>query len=303
MEDSRVPRPTRGYLFAVINMLVSGVAIYVNGIGVKMFSDSTLYTALKNGVVGIVLLAILSLTPRGRPATARISGRQWLLLLCVALIGGSIPYALYFRGLQLSTPVTASLIDHTQFLLVGVFAAVFLRERLGAGVWIALGVLLAGLSVGVAVSAVRIDAGAVFLAAGTVLFAVDFVLMKHLLRSVPPRLVMAAKMSLGSALLLGWVALTGHLGAVTTLSLIQWGFVLVTGAILLVFTLTSVYALRHASATAATAIPAGAPIVTTLLTVAARGASVPPVRWLGLGLVLAAVVVVIVLGGRREARA
>jgi hypothetical protein len=77
VEPVRKPaNPRVGYYFAALNALISGVAIYVNSIGVKTFSDSTLYTALKNAVVGIAVL---------------------------------IP-----------------LVDHTQFLYVALFAAMFL---------------------------------------------------------------------------------------------------------------------------------------------------------------------------------
>ncbi len=299
MGDTNAIRPGRGYLLAVLNMLISGVAIYVNGYGVKLFDDSTLYTALKNLFVGVILSALL-LAPSRVGQRVRLRPSQWLLLLCVAVIGGSVPYALYFRGLQLSTPVMGSLVNHAQFLLVGALAAVFLKERLGAGLWIALGVLVVGLTLGISVSAVRFDAGVIYLVAGTVLFAASFVLMKHLLASVPPRIVMAFKMGLGSVLLMGYVAATGHIAAIAALSPLQWGVVAGTGLILLAFTVTSVYALRHASATATTAIPAGAPIVTTLLTVASTGATVSTTRWLGLVLVLAALVAILVLGPRRE---
>jgi drug/metabolite transporter (DMT)-like permease len=225
-----------------------------------------------------------------------------MLLLLVALIGGSVPYALYFRGLQLSTPVTASLIDHTQFLLVAVFAAVFLRERFGPAVWAALVLLLAGLTLGVTVSAVRLDAGLMFLGGATLLFAADFVLMKYLLRLVTPLTVMAFKMSLGSLLLFAYVAVTGRLETAGGLSLLQWGFVLVTGLILLAFTATSVLGLRSASATAVTAIPAGSPIITTALVFLSQRTAVAPARWLGLSLVLLAVLAVFILGRRQEER-
>ncbi len=267
-----------------------------------MFADSTLYTALKNGVVGIVLVVVLIASRKARAPYARLSVPQWLLLLAVALIGGSVPYAFYFRGLQLSTPVTASLVDHTQFLLVAGFAALFLRERFGPAVWAALGILLAGLCLGITVSAVRLDAGVVFLAAATVLFAVDFVLMKHLLAAVPPLAVMTFKMALGSLLLIAYVAATGRMGSVVGMTLLQWGFIGVTGLILLAFTTTSVLGLRSASATAVTAIPAGAPIVTTAIVLVAQGGAIPPVRWLGLSLMLVAVLAVFIFGRRQEAR-
>jgi drug/metabolite transporter (DMT)-like permease len=296
--------PRVGYAFAVLNMLISGVAVYVNSLGVKMFPDSTLYTTLKNAVVGVALLVPLALYAGRRAEYRRLTRQQLMLLLVVALIGGSVAYALDFRGLQVSTAVTAAVIDHTQFLVVALVAALFIRERFGAGVWVALLVLFAGLLLGLKLNTVRWDAGVPYLIGATLLFAIDFVVMRYLLRGgVSPLTVMTFKMALGAVLLLAFVAATGHLGLVRHLTVTQWGFVLVTGLILLAFTVTSVLGLRHASATAVTAIPAAAPIVTTLLVVLARHVTVAPATWLGLGLMLVAVLTIFILGRRQELRA
>lgn len=292
--------PRLGYSLAVLNMVISGVAIYVNSLGVRMFSDSTLYTALKNSVVGIALLVPLVFSGRSRADWRRLGVREWLLLIVVALIGGSVSYALYFRGLQLTTPVTASLVDHTQFLFVALFAALFIGERFSPAIWAALGALLAGLTLGIGAGAVRLDAGLPFVAAATLLFAADFVLMKYLLRSVTALTVMTFKMTLGSLLLFLFVAATGRAGAIGQLSLLQWGFAGITGLILLAFSVTSVLGLRHASATATTAIPAGSPIITTALVIVSRHVAIPPWRWLGLSLALLAVLTIFILGRRQE---
>ncbi len=292
--------PRLGYSLAALNMVISGVAIYVNSLGVRMFSDSTLYTALKNSVVGMAFLVPLVFSGRSRAAWRRLAAREWLLLIVVALIGGSVSYALYFRGLQLTTPVTASLIDHTQFLFVALFAAFFIGERFSPAVWVALGTLLAGLTLGIGAGTVRLDAGMPFVAAATLLFAADFVLMKYLLRSVSALTVMTFKMTLGSLLLFLFVAATGRAGAIGQLSLLQWGFAGITGLILLAFSVTSVLGLRHASATATTAIPAGSPIITTALVIISRHVAIPPWRWLGLSLALLAVLTIFILGRRQE---
>lgn len=134
--------PRTGYYFAALNAVISGVAIYVNSQGVKSFSDSTLYTAMKNAVVGICVLIPLFVLAGSRTELRRLNRRQVALLVVVALIGGSVAYALSFRGLQISTPVTAALVDHTQFLYVAIFAAILLRERFGPAIWLALVVLL-----------------------------------------------------------------------------------------------------------------------------------------------------------------
>ncbi len=51
-----------------------------------------------------------------------------------------------------------------------------------------------------------------------------------------------------------------------------------------------------AARAAVTAIPAGAPIITTGLVFLSQRASIPPVRWLGLSLVLLAVLTIFLLG-------
>ncbi len=284
-------------------MVVSGVAIFVNSLGVASVGDSTLYTALKNSVAGAALLVAFTLSPRDRAAMGSLAIRQWGLLFLVALVGGSLPYALYFRGLLLSTPVTASLVDHAQFVIVAVLAAVFLGERLGPAIWTALLVLAAGLTLGLATNALRAGPGLVLLCAATALFAVDFVLMKHLLRSVPALTVMTFKMALGSAILLLFSLASGGLSRIAGLSALQWGFIIATGLILLVFTATSVLGLRHASATAVTAISAGSPLVTTALVLVSRKAAIAPARWIGLAFVLLAVLAIVIMGPRREAGA
>jgi drug/metabolite transporter (DMT)-like permease len=115
--------------------------------------------------------------------------------------------------------------------------------------------------------------------------------------------VMTFKMSLGSALLLGYVAATGHLSAIGHLNSTQWGYVLVTGLILLAFTITSIAGLRHASATAVIAIGAGSPIITTLLVVFTRHTPISTTTLFSLALVLVAILIIFTVGQRREIRA
>lgn len=293
--------PRIGYLFAVLNAIISGFAIYINSLGVKLFADSTLYTTMKNAVVGIALLLPVLLITRQRAELRRLNPRQWGWLVLLAIIGGSVPYALFFRGLQLATPVTSSLINHAQFLIVAVLAVVFLSERVGPWVWAALAMLLVGVSFGTNLGAVHWNEGALLVALSTVFFAAGFVLAKRLLASISTVTVMAAKMTLGSVLLFIYVGMTGHLKAITALSTTQWLYALATGVILLAFTVTAFVALRYATATAATAIPAAAPIITTALVALAAGQiKVSPANGIGLALMLVAVVAIVIFGQRRE---
>ncbi|HLJ58183.1 MAG TPA: DMT family transporter [bacterium] len=294
--------PRLGYQFAALNALISGFAIFINSIGVRAFADSTLYTTLKNGVVGAAVVLPLLFSAAHRRELAGLGRREWGLLALIALVAGSVAYALDFRGLQISTAATAAVIDHSQFLLVAVLAAVLLGERPGRAVVCALAVLAGGLALGLRLGAVHMDAGVPFLVASTVLFALGALLIKAALRTISVAVVVAMKMTVGSALLLAYTAATGRLGAALHLSPVQWAFALVTGGILLAFTLTELWGLRHASATGVMAISAGAPIVTTLFVAATRHAPIRPAQLLGLGMILAAVLTIYAVGSSREAR-
>ena len=305
---SRVAAPTPttlwiGYGFAVLNAVISGIAIYVNSLGVKLFSDSTLYTTLKNSVVGLAVAIPIIFIASQRAELRRLRPRQWGALLLLALVGGSIPYALFFRGLQMTTAVTSSLANHAQFLIVAVLALFFLRERLGMLVWLALVTLFVGVSLGANYNLLKWNTGALLLVLSSVFFAVGVILAKYLMRSLSTSLVMSAKMTGGSLLLLAYVAATGKLGAVTHLSSIQWQFVVVTGLILLAFTITAFVALRYASATATTAIPVASPLITTLLTVTMAGKGhLTLLDGVGLALMFVAAGAIFAFGVLRERR-
>src|SRR5690242_10095401 len=153
------PNPRIGYGFAIANGIISGFAIYINSLGVKMFSDSTVYTTLKNLVVGVALLIPLALFAGSRLEYRRLSPKQWGLLLLLALVGGSVPYLLYFSGLQMTTAVTGSLLNHMQFVLVAFMATWWLQERFSPLMWLALATLLLGVVFGKNLNSLRVDEG------------------------------------------------------------------------------------------------------------------------------------------------
>ena len=300
---SRPLDPRIGYGFAALNAVISGFAIYINSLGVKLFASATLYTTLKNAVVGIALLLPLLLFAERRAEWRRLSKGQWGWLLLLAVIGGSVPYVLFFTGLKMSSPVTSSLLNHAQFVVVAVLAFFLLRERAGSIVWLALAVLFIGTLWGTSMAGLRWGMGDTLVALSTILFAGGVVLAKYLLQGLSTLTVMTAKMSIGSLLLVIYIALTGQAGEIFKLSSAQWEFAVITGLILLAFTVTAFLALRYASATVATAIPAAAPLITTALVLIAPQAGLKPSPAFGLVLMAVAILVLAIIGGRRELQA
>ena len=290
-----------GYTFAVLAAIISGVSIYVNSFGVRLFHDATLYTLLKNGVVGLILLVPLIFLPSRRAEYLRLNRTQSLWLIALAITGGSVPYVLFFSGLLLTNAITASVINHLQFALVALIAVVFLRERIAPAMWAGLIVLLVGATLGTNLGKVHWDTGAYLVLASTVLFAIDFVIAKHLLKELSTLSVMTAKMSLGSLMLVAYAAFTGSLAKVPHLTAVQWRISLLVGLVLLAFTISTFIAIRNVSVTAVIAIGQASPIVTALMGLLATGAlALPIANSIGLLVTLLAVAAILVIGARSE---
>src|SRR5579859_746268 len=293
-----------GYLFAVTAAVISGVSVYVNSLGVRAFSDPILYTTLKDGFVGLVLLVPLLFSASWRADYKRLDRKAWAWMVGLALTGGSVPFALFYCGLQLTTAATGALVNHFQFVLVALFAMTFLKERIRPAMWAGLIVLLFGTLLGTQLDALAWNTGAWLVAASTALFAVDFVIAKHLLRNLATLTVMTARMTLGTAMLFVYVVVTGRLIPLSELTETQWAFLVITGVLLLFFTTATFTAIRHASVSAVLAIGAAAPIVTTVLQVVGSGrAQFALTDLIGLAVTLLAAAAVIIVGVRQDARA
>jgi drug/metabolite transporter (DMT)-like permease len=290
-----------GYVLAGVAAAISGISVYVNGLGVQSVSDPILYTTLKDGFVGLALLLPLALSRSRRAEYRRLDRRTWGWMVALALTGGSLPFAFFFTGLQMTTAATAALLNHFQFVLVALFAATFLHEAIHPATWAGLVVLLLGTLLGTNLRALAWNEGAWLVGVSTTLFAIDFVIAKHLLRGLTTLTVMTARMTLGTAILFMYATVSGRLDQVARLGPTQWEFVVTTGVILLVFTTTTFTAIRLASVSAVLAVGAAAPIVTTLLQVGIGGQlSLAAPDIVGLAITLLAVVAIVVVAVRQS---
>ena len=86
-----------GLALALVTAGISGVAVFLNGYGVRAFGDAGLYTTAKNLVAAVLLGAVVGLGARtGAQLTRPATSRQWVGLCVVGLVGGSVPFLLFF---------------------------------------------------------------------------------------------------------------------------------------------------------------------------------------------------------------
>ena len=298
-------RRATGIALALVTATISGVAVFVNSYGVQRFDDATVYTTAKNGVAGLLLLgfalAAFAASDRDRERWAPRTGKRWAALLAIAIVGGSVPFVLFFEGLARASATQAAFIHKTLVVWVALLAVPLLRERLGPAHLAAIGLLLAGQAaiVGEA-GAVAFGVGEAMILAATLLWAVEVVLVKHLLGSFASPVLGAARLGLGTLLLVGFLAVSGRLGDLATLGGEQWAWALLTGMLLAAYVATWYAALARAQAVDVTAVLVFAAVVTAVLD---RGVEGVPVDALGLGLIAAGVALVTVLAVRRSAPA
>jgi len=261
----RIPDTLRfGVLLAVATALISGVSIFVNGLAVKQLPDPAVYTTLKNAIAALVLAGLALTTIR--PSEIRtVPAGAWGRLALIGLIGGSVPFLLFFGGLAQASAPSAAFIHKTLFIWVAILAVPFLGERLGLAQLGALAVLLVGQALILTPAGVTWGTGETMIAAATLLWAVETIVARRVLRTVPAAIVGAARLGFGLVVLVGYLVATGSLAAVAALSAVQWGWILLTGLFLSGYVGTWFAALRRAPASLVTAILVlGAPMTAAL---------------------------------------
>ncbi|RYV50820.1 EamA family transporter [Pengzhenrongella frigida] len=273
-----------GLLLALATAALSGVAVFLNSYGVKAFGNASVYTTAKNLVAAVVLLVVVTAGSRAGARVTRPHGaRQWLGLTAVGVIGGSIPFLLFFEGLARASSVQSAFLHKTLVVWVAVLAVALLGERLSVFHWVAIALLVIGQIGLVGGITTAVGSGELMILAATLLWSVEVVVAKRLLGEVSSWTVGLARMGIGALLLVAWVVVRGQAAILVSMDAAQWGWVLLTGVILAGFVSTWFAALARAQAVDVTAVLVLGALVTAGLQAAVGGAGVSPqLVWLGL---------------------
>ena len=252
-------------LLALGTALISGLNVFIGKIGVTAIKDPIVFTTLKNAAVAVLLLGTFMVFRRWHEVRA-LTKQHWLKLLAIGIVGGSVPFALFFIGLSRTTALNATLIHKTLFLWVLLLAIPILKERMTRGQWIGIGmVAAANLFIG-GFQGFKLNAGELMILGATILWAVENIIAKKVLKNVSSLTVSAARMVFGSVILMVFVAMRGGGDAATQLTAVQWGWTLLSSALLVGYVLTWYAALKRAPATYVAVLLVPATLITNVLT-------------------------------------
>lgn len=303
---ARLDRRQIGLLLAATTALISGVSVFVNGYGVRAWteiSDPTTYTTLKNSGAALILLAAMTLTARrngDKGFGGSGAGEHKVGLVLVAVVGGSIPFVLFFEGLARATSGDAAFIHKTLVVWVAILAVTILRERVGLPHLAALALLIwgqAALSGGV--GAIAFGSGEWMILVATLLWAVETVVAKRLLASVPSLALGVIRMGGGAVVLVLFGIWRGAFSGLAGVTPEHVLWIALTALTLAGYVGTWYAALARAQAVDVTAVLVAGALITGVLETGLRGAALPS----GTGVVLVAigVLLVAVAGWRRPA--
>ncbi|MCI0504130.1 DMT family transporter [Candidatus Micrarchaeota archaeon] len=278
----------KGIALALIAAIISGFSVFVNGAAVKL-ADPVAYAVLKNaGAFALVAAFMLAIGEWG--SIRNLGRRQWLTLALIGVIGGSIPFAMFFQGLALGGASVSSFIFRSLFVFAGVFGYLILKEApeprdVAAGF-----AILAGNALLVS-GDMLFGAGQLLVLGATALWALEYTISRKALAEIPPRTVMAFRMLFGSALLISFMGADGSLGSLMAMNAEAFQWLLLTSVILGGFMMAWYSALKRLPVHKAASILALGGIITAALEMLFLGKSVSPVEALGLLLILLGVAV------------
>lgn len=277
-----------GIALAAVTAVVSGFAVYVNSFGVKAWTgagvSTTAYTTAKNLVAAVALIGIAAVVARRRSGPRLMPERTaWPALLAVGIVGGAIPFVLFFEGLAVAESAQAALLHKSLLIWVAMLAIPLLGERINGWHVGAFVLLIAGqIEMAGGISDIAFGRGEIMILAATLLWSVEVVIAKKVLDTVPAITVGVARMGIGVLALVAWLAVTGGFAGLGVLGGAEWAWIALTGGALTAYVATWYAALARAQAVDVTAVLVFGAVVTAVLRYGIDQAALPSAVGLGL---------------------
>lgn len=231
---SRVRDP--GIALVLLTVLVSGVSNFVN-FRAAQGTNVDAWITLRNAFVVLLLVPFAIIPGAGvRPPRTR---SEWIGIVAVGLVGGAVPFLLYFHGFQLAAgqggAASASLGYRSLFLLATLLSVVALRERIPRRFLPAAGLLLVGNALLLSLTGPLWTDGSGLVLLATGLWACEYTMSKRLLRTLPSGTVALGRMGFGVAFLAAYLGATGQVSAMAAFSAADWMWLSASGFLLFAF--------------------------------------------------------------------
>lgn len=264
---SKIPK---GITFALTTALISGVSVFINGFAAKTFTDPFIFTTLKNLIVALFLSsALLGLISINQLKKLRF--KDWLILIIIGLVGGSIPFLLFFKGLSLSSSSVAAFLHKTLFIWAAIGAFFWLKEKISWHHLLGFLALTLGLILLSPWQKIGFGWAEILVLIATLLWSIESVLVRKISHNSSYFLISNfyflpwGRMFFGAVFMLIYLGLVGKVGGVKELTATNWWWLILTSVFLLGYVTSWYAALKHAPVLIAASILAFGFPITVLL--------------------------------------
>lgn len=242
--------------YAFLAAIISGFSIFLNKFAVGVFPNPLVFTALKNSLVGLLIVSLVLTSGKWR-LIKNLNKKDLLCLLAIGIIGGAIPFYLFFTGLSQIPAINGAIIQKTLVIWVAILAVPLLKEKLTITNILAVGFLFAGnLAIG-GFKNFSYSTGELMILTATLFWAVETIFIKKI--NLDPDLVMAARMGFGSLILLFFAQIP------TSFTLTQFSWLGLTSILLFAYVFFWLRALKTAPVITVTSILVLSTLITNLL--------------------------------------
>lgn len=256
---------SKGIYFALSTAIISGLAIFFNKFAVKAIGkDPYQFTTLKNLVVALGL-ALIVLSPKVLPKLKNLTKGGWLFLFSIAVVGGSVPFLLFFKGLSLASSTSAAFIHKTLFVWVTFLALIFLKEKVTKLQFFALGCLLAGTWLLDGFSSMNFGRAELYILLATLLWSGEYIIAKKALKNIDSLVLAWARMFFGVIIMFGFLSLTGRMGGIFDFGYSGIAWLILSCLLLFGYVTTWYKALKYEKATVMTCVLVFGSLITTML--------------------------------------
>lgn len=201
----------KGIILALCAAFISGISIFYNKLVVVKGIDSTIFNIAKNSGTALIISMIL-LGKSQKTSFSSLTKKTWTYLFLIGIIGGTIPFVLFFEGLKTVPAINASIIQKSLFIWVALLAIPLLKEKLtslqiiGYLLVVASNFFIGGFK-GFSLTS---SEGMILIA--TLFWSVENIIAKRAVEHISSTVIVWGRMFLGTIFLLLFAIISGKIG-------------------------------------------------------------------------------------------
>lgn len=256
----------KGIILAAVAAFISGISIFLNKFALEAIKNPLVFTTTKNVLVGILILSFILISGKWK-LIKKLNKHQIIKLVLIGIIGGSLPFYLFFTGLSEISAINAAIIQKTLVFWVIILALPFLKEKLSKLQLFSIIMLFSGNIFIGGFSGFKFSGGELLILLSTILWAIENIIAKKVLDKVDSDLVTSARMGFGSLILISVTFFSNPSGLlqISLFNQAQWSWVILSAILLLGYVTFWYRALKFAPAITVTAILVTSTLITNLL--------------------------------------